>query len=215
MMIKHAAAALCTGLLLTLATATHGQETAIAGLDARLNGVQTMSADVTQLILESDGAVLEESSIRMHLKKPGGFYWETLTPFPELIVTNGQTLWNYQPDLEQVVIEDWNSDRSQLAAQLLSGDTSALQEDYAVSWAGEDKALTVFNLLPLSSDNVYAEIAIHFNDQTLDMSHLESNNGEQTVWQFSAIERNHRLDDQLFNFDPPSGIEIIQNNYSN
>ncbi len=215
-MLRRNAATLVTGLLLTFAaTLAAAQETAIAALDTRLNGVQTMSADVTQLILESDGAVLEESSIRMHLKKPGGFYWETLTPFPELVVTDGKTLWNYQPDLEQVVIEDWNSDRSQLAAQLLSGDTSALQADYVVSWEGEDKSLTVFNLLPLDSESVYSDIAIHFNDRTLDMIHLESKNGEQTVWQFNNVERNHPLEDQLFNFQPPDGVEVIENSYAN
>ena len=95
--------------------------TALDRLDALLNDIATLRSDVVQLIVESDGGVLEESEIQMMLKKPDGFYWETLTPFPELIVTNGSTLWNYQPDLEQVVIEDWDSSRSELAAQLLSG----------------------------------------------------------------------------------------------
>ncbi|MDC0414636.1 outer membrane lipoprotein carrier protein LolA, partial [Gammaproteobacteria bacterium] len=94
--------------------------TAMNRLDRLLNDIATLRSDVVQLIVESDGGVLEESEIQMLLKKPDGFYWETLTPFPELIVTNGSTLWNYQPDLEQVVIEDWDSSRSELAAQLLS-----------------------------------------------------------------------------------------------
>ena len=74
-------------------------------LDALLQDISTLTADVTQLIVESDGGILEESEIRMQLKKPDGFYWETIAPFPELIVTNGKLLWNFQPDLEQVVIE--------------------------------------------------------------------------------------------------------------
>ena len=85
-----------------------------------------MSATVQQLIVESDGALLEESSIQMHVMRPDGFYWETLEPFPELVVTNGAVLWNYQPDLEQVVIENWDSSRAELAAELLSGRTDSL-----------------------------------------------------------------------------------------
>ena len=98
------------------------QETPQAQLSNLLRQMNTMSATVQQLI-ESDGALLEESSIQMHVMRPGGFYWETLEPFPELVVTNGTVLWNYQPDLEQVVIENWDSSRAELAAELLGGRT--------------------------------------------------------------------------------------------
>ncbi len=116
---------------------THAQQTAIDELDTLLQGIETLSATVVQLIVESDGGILEESDIQMHLKKPDGFYWETLSPFPELVVTNGVTLWNYQPDLEQVVIEDWDTSRSELAAQLLNGQTGNLAEEYHTAFAFE------------------------------------------------------------------------------
>ena len=109
------------------------QQDPVTELDALLGGITTLSADVSQLILESGGGLLEESAIAMRLKKPGGFYWETLDPFPELIVTDGETLWNYQPDLEQVVIENWDRNRAELAAQLLNGETGGLAEEYRVT----------------------------------------------------------------------------------
>ena len=109
------------------------QQDPVAELDALLGGISTLSADVSQLILESGGGLLEESAILMRLRKPGGFYWETLDPFPELIVTDGDTLWNYQPDLEQVVIENWDRNRAELAAQLLNGETGGLAEEYRVT----------------------------------------------------------------------------------
>ena len=57
--------------------------TALDRLDTLLGNIETLAADVVQLIVESDGGVLEQSEIQMLLKKPDGFYWETLTPFPE------------------------------------------------------------------------------------------------------------------------------------
>ncbi|MAK94391.1 MAG: hypothetical protein CMQ69_07255, partial [Gammaproteobacteria bacterium] len=53
------------------------EDTPQAQLSNLLRRVNTMSATVQQLIVESDGAVLEESSIQMHVMKPDGFYWET------------------------------------------------------------------------------------------------------------------------------------------
>ena len=117
------AVACCLSATINIATA---QSVAVDDLEVLLGEIESVSADVVQLIVESDGGILEESNIQMYLKKPNGFYWETLSPFPELIVTNGTLLWNYRPDLDQVVIEEWDSSRSELAAQLLSGRTENL-----------------------------------------------------------------------------------------
>ena len=188
------------------------QVNARAELDSLLQDTQTLSASVTQLIIEADGAVLEESAIQMHLLRPDGFYWETLEPFPELVVTDGETLWNYQPDLEQVVVEDWDSTRSELAAQLLSGRTDQLGEEYRIELASApDDTQTLFRLQPLAGDSVYRVISISFLDQDLESIHLDNKNGQQTLWQFSELERNQELDAALFVFEPPAGIEIVDN----
>ena len=117
---------------LVIANCVVAQDNAISELDSLLQGVDTLSADITQLIVQSDGGVLEESEILLHVKRPNGFYWETVSPFPEILVTNGTTLWNYQPDLEQVIIEDWDPDQTELAAQLLYGRTDSLIDEYYV-----------------------------------------------------------------------------------
>ena len=102
---------LAVSLPLSVISSALTQESPQMQLSDLLLQVNSMSAEVQQLIVESDGAVLEESSIQMHLLRPDGFFWETLDPFYELVVTDGTLLWNYQPDLEQVVIEDWSSNK--------------------------------------------------------------------------------------------------------
>ena len=183
-------------------------------LDNLLANIETLSADVVQLIVESDGGVLEESEIQMLLKKPDGFYWKTLTPFPELIVTDGSTLWNYQPDLEQVVIEDWDSSRSELAAQLLSGNIESLAVDYIIdSVSSTDSEHQVFELTPRAADDVYQLITINFMRDELESIYLNSKNGQQTVWRFENVLRNSAIADAQFQFVPPENIEIIENDY--
>lgn len=188
---------------------------AIGDLDSLLSGIQTLSAEVLQLIVESDGGVLEESTIKMQLKKPDGFYWETLQPFPELIVTNGVKLWNYQPDLDQVVVEDWETDQSELAAQLLSGRTENLQEEYSITADETSSAdFAQFKLTPLQSDNVYSSISIRFSHSTLESIVMDSKNGERTVWNFASVTVNAFIDDEVFTFAAPAGIEVIENSYN-
>lgn len=197
------------------ATAANAQPTAVERLDELLQGIETLAGDVTQLIVESDGGILEESEIQMYLKKPDGFYWETLSPFPELIVTNGVKLWNYQPDLEQVVIEDWDNSRSELAAQLLNGQTDNLAEEYVIELVSEPAAEhQEFALTPIASDSVYQKISINFMTRELDLIYLHSKNGQQTVWQFENLQRNQALADSLFEFIAPDDIEVIENSYT-
>lgn len=186
----------------------------LARLDGLMAGIRTMTADVVQLIVEADGGVLEESAIRMKLKRPDGFYWETVEPFPELVVTDGRYLWNYQPDLEQVVVEDWDASRSDLAAQLLSGNTQELAADYRMSVRDTgDSVFTEFVLDPLDAENVYRQIVLTFNGQQLDMIYVDNNNGQKTVWQFQDIVLNPALTHEEFVFVPTDDIEVIQNTY--
>ena len=197
------------------ASIASAQPSAVERLDSLLQGIETLAADVTQLIIEADGSSLEQSEIKMVMKKPDGFYWQTISPFPELIVTNGVKLWNYQPDLEQVVIEDWDSSRSELAAQLLSGNTENLADEYHIELrSAPDSEHQEFELTPLAADSIWRQISINFMAAELDTIYMHNKNGEQTVWRFENIERNHPVADSFFEFQPPAGIEVIQNSSS-
>lgn len=196
--------------MLILSATISGQERPIVKLDKLLSNIDTITAEINQLIVESDGGILEESQIIMHIKRPEGFYWETVTPFPELLVTNGKRLWNYQPDLEQVVIEDWNPDQSALAAQLLYGKTENLEEDYYIVAIDAEQSQT-FELKPKSPDNLYELITISFINGLLELIYIENSSGERTAWQFTSSDINPPLGEDLFEFIPPDGIEIIYN----
>lgn len=209
-------AALLAIIIVSLSVVSAAAQTsAVARLDELLGGMDTLEADVIQLIVESDGGILEESEIQMYLKKPDGFYWETLSPFPELIVTDGEKLWNYQPDLEQVVVEDWDSSRMELAAQLLNGETENLAEEYSIeSVTDSDSEHQEFELTPFELNSPYRLISINFLLSDLESIYLDSKNGQQTVWRFENVERNQPIADSLFKFEAPDNIEIIENSYT-
>jgi outer membrane lipoprotein carrier protein len=186
------------------------QEGPIGELDLLLRDITTISADILQLIIESDGGVLEETEIKMLLKRPDRLYWETVSPFQELIVTNGEILWNYQPDLEQVTIEEWDSEDSELAAQLLNGRTETLSNDYYVAMINADDNKS-FELSPKMSDSIYDLVTVSFIDDVLDMIHLDGRNGEQTVWQFNNLVMNSLIENNSFEFEVPDDIEVVSN----
>ena len=203
--------------ILTLAlfgTSALADEHAAQRLIQRMNAFSSLRADVEQLIIESDGGVLETSSIRMLLKKPNGFSWETLDPFPELLVTNGEWLWNYQPDLEQVVIEPWSIEDSGFAARLLAGDSTGLDTDYRISVVeGASAELIDFRLEPVDPAALHSRIDIGFVGEALDSIVLSERSGQRTVWRFTNLVSNPSIEDDEFNFTPPAEVEVINNDY--
>jgi outer membrane lipoprotein carrier protein len=172
-------------------------------LNQQLENLRTFRADVRQLIVENTGGVLEESEILFMLKRPHGFYWETLQPFPELIVTDGETLWNYQPDLLQLSIENWDASRSELAAQLLSGNTEAIAEEYRVSAVPVNSSDWEFLLYPNDPASLYEQVSLYFEQSELVSILLVNTNGQRTFWEFNNREVNIELDSSLFIFETP------------
>ncbi|MDO8909014.1 MAG: outer membrane lipoprotein chaperone LolA [Pseudohongiella sp.] len=180
-----------------------GISTDLETLNQQLDNLQTFRADVRQLIVENTGGVLEESEILFMLKRPHGFYWETLQPFPELIVTDGETLWNYQPDLLQLSIENWDASRSELAAQLLSGNTEAIADEYTVSAIPVNGTDWEFLLYPNDPASLYEQVSLYFEQGELVSILLINTNGQRTFWEFNNREINIELDASLFVFETP------------
>src|SRR5437660_1200886 len=69
-----------------------------------LNNIHTMQATFKQTVLDTKGKILSRSEGKMSLQRPGQFRWDVLRPNRQLIVTNGQKIWIYDVDLEQVTV---------------------------------------------------------------------------------------------------------------
>jgi outer membrane lipoprotein carrier protein len=199
--------------LLLLQTALPVQAQDSEKLQVLLADLQTFQADVRQLVMESSGSILEESQILFMLQRPDGFYWETLEPFPELIVTDGNSLWNYQPDLLQLTIDDWDADQSELAAQLLSGKVDEVAEQYSINAVPVTDGGMEFVLQPLDPASLYQQVTLYFEEGQPESILLVNTNGQRTFWEFNNRQINLPLSSQQFVFQAPDDdmLEIIDN----
>ncbi|MGM0634095.1 MAG: outer membrane lipoprotein chaperone LolA [Pseudomonadota bacterium] len=195
-------------IMLLAASPTLMAESDADALTALLADIHTLESDVRQVIVESNGDVLEESRIRFVLQRPDGFYWETLEPWPELIVTDGDTLWHYQPDLWQLTINDWQADESELAAQLLSGELERLTDDYAVDrHEASTERQQSFVLTPMDPGSMYERLELYFEDRVLASIDVFQSNGQRTLWEFNNVMINTGVDEALFQFELPDDAD--------
>lgn len=143
----------------------------------------------------------------MQVKRPGQFRWETTSPMQQLIVTNGQTVWIYDPDLEQATRQQMDAQVGNTPALLLSGKPDQIKKAFRVTQPNRSQAN--FVLYPRSKDGSFESLTIRFQGDVPSQMVLQDSLGQKTDIQFSNVKLNPRLNDQLFVFKPPVGTDVI------
>ncbi|MEI7948616.1 MAG: outer membrane lipoprotein chaperone LolA [Gammaproteobacteria bacterium] len=194
---------------------TSAEEYALHQLVAVLQQTRTLQASVEQLLMDQEGRELQETRARLTMQKPDNFRWEILQPYPELQVTDGHTIWRYEPDLEQVTIETFNSKLERTPVMLLNGTEQTIGKSYKVSATKlADGVRQQFVLQPKQPDSLFVTLTLTFNGAVLEEMHFEDSLGQKTSLAFKMDQRNQQLDSALFHFTPPQGVEVINNTHN-
>lgn len=181
----------------------------VIDLQKLLSKTQSYQAKFQQLVLDAKGHRLQEVGGFMQVKRPGLFRWQTDAPFDQLLVANGDTLWVYDKDLEQVTIQPLDQRISQTPALLLSGDVKTLSDSYQVSGSAEG-AVKRFDLKPVADDSLFESLSLIFDKNALVEMKLEDSLGQKTTISFVDVVVNPKLDKTVFEFQVPEGIDVIQ-----
>ncbi len=142
-------------LLLASLSSAQTQQTPLQELVAILAQTSTMQAEVEQLILSQDGREIQALQAELVMQKPDQLYWRVTEPYEELMLSDGLTLWYYEPDLEQVSIRDFPSDVENNPIFLLNDDLQAIADAYEVNIGYVDEEVRQYLLLPLRPDSSY------------------------------------------------------------
>jgi outer membrane lipoprotein carrier protein len=185
---------------------------AIAALEAILGQTQTISAEVEQLLVDQDGRELQETHALLLMEKPSHFHWAITEPYEQLTVTDGDTLWHYEPDLDQVTIDTFDDNEvDRVPAMLLNGDADTIRDAYDVSSTNMGGDLVRFVLIPRNPDRLFERLSLTFRGLVLEEMQFEDSLGQQTSLTFHEVNRNVPLDASNFSFTPPDGIDVIDN----
>ncbi|MDY6982431.1 MAG: outer membrane lipoprotein chaperone LolA [Pseudomonadota bacterium] len=187
------------------------EEGAVRALENILMQTRTLSTEVDQLFMDQDGRELQETRALLLMEKPAKFRWEVMEPYEELTVTDGETLWLYQSDLEQVTIQPFDGDADRVPIMLLNGDAETIREAYDVSSTNMGGDLVRFVLIPRNPDRLFERLSVTFKGLVLDEMQFEDSLGQQTSMTFRDVNRNVPLEPAMFTFTPPAGIDVIDN----
>lgn len=200
-------------MIVTLAL---GISTAFAGpaedLQQLLSGYQSARAEFSQFALSSDGDRAEESEGHFYVARPDRFRWVTDTPFVQEIVSDGESIWIYDPDLDQVTRRPANAQGNSAPALILNGQIAELQQQFSIERIDTDEAKSaLFELQPLNPDgSAFTRIRLMFEQNRLSELSMEDSLGQRSMLVLHDLEYDPELPQGIFEFTLPEGADLIE-----
>lgn len=198
-----------TAFLLSLFS-SQAPAAAVASLKNFVDKVQTFRAGFSQTLLDQNFRVLQKSGGSMLFARPGKFRWSYDTPYQQLIVGDGEQVWFYDQDLEQVTARKLDITLGSTPAALLAGGKT-IEQDFDLQEIEAQGELEWLEASSKSEDTSFELIRLGFS-RTGELREmiLRDNLGQLTWLIFSQTEHNPALPDDLFQFTPPAGVDIIR-----
>lgn len=195
-------------LLLVTVCAYGAEQNAANKLERFLEGLDTFQAAFTQTLLDEEGEVIEKSTGEVYIKRPGKFHWQYHEPYSQYLISDGRNLWVYDEDLDQVTIRDIAGSMEDTPAAILGGEV-AIDQHYVVVDGQDDGEIDWLELTPRNTDSQYERLRLGFEAEKLKVMVLFDSFGQETRITFLDSQRNSGLDETLFRFEPPEGVDVI------
>jgi outer membrane lipoprotein carrier protein len=196
-------------LALILPFAATAADPAQEALQQFVRGVDTLTARFEQVQRDDRGKVLQTSTGRVSLARPGKFRWAYEKPYEQLMVCDGKTLWQFDPDLAQVMVRPAGSTLQGTPAQLLS-DRTALEKHFTVENGGVENGQQRVRLVPKAKDSDFKSVVLWLQDGAPRRMRFEDPLGGASEVAFTEVRTNGKLDAGQFTFTVPKGVEVIQ-----
>jgi outer membrane lipoprotein carrier protein len=190
------------------AMAAAAQGATLERLRAFVRDTQTARANFTQTVIDKNGRVVQQASGEFAIARPGKFRWRVDKPYQQLLVGDGERVWVYDPDLNQVVKRRNDQALGSTPAALLAGRDDV---ERAFEWR-ELPAVDGLDWLgatPKDKESTFSDIRLGFDASGLAALDILDNFGQQTHIRFAGLERNPKLSADLFKFTPPKGADVV------
>ncbi|MDD9180551.1 MULTISPECIES: outer membrane lipoprotein chaperone LolA [Aliivibrio] len=172
-------------------------------LTERLNQNAGFEAVFTQKVVSPEGDVLMQGEGDVKILRPNLFRWHTQTPDENLLVTDGETLWYYNPFVEQVTLMGLEKATTQTPFVLLTRNKSSDWGNYSVTQNGD-----AFTVSPKSDSAVKSDFIVNIqpSGNVTGFSVVEQD-GQRSDFSFTKFEAKKPAQSN-FTFTVPEGVDI-------
>ena len=172
-------------------------------LQSRLAKVNSFHASFSQSVTSSDGAEVQQGEGELWVKRPNLFNWHMTSPDESVLVSDGKTLWFYNPFVEQVTATWLDSATSNTPFMLITRNDAKEWNQYNVKQTGD-----TFDLTPKSQKNNLKKFTISVSPTgTINSFTAVEQDGQSSAYKLKS-QQSGVVDASKFQFTPPKGVTV-------
>jgi outer membrane lipoprotein carrier protein len=193
-----------------LALAGVAHASALEQFKSFVAGTKAARGEFTQQQLKSatNSKVTAPSSGSFVFARPGKFIWRYEKPYDQLLQADGEQLYIYDKDLNQVTVKKLGNALGSSPAAILFG-SNDLEKNFTLSEAGTHDGLEWLKAVPKSKDTAFEQISIGLKNGIPEAMELHDTFGKISLLKFHNFQRNPALGAQQFKFEIPKGADVI------
>jgi outer membrane lipoprotein carrier protein len=173
-----------------------------------VRNTQAARADFEQKVYDRAGKLTQESKGSFVFQRPGLFRWVYAKPVDQLIVGDGERVWIYDRDLNQVTVRKLSGALGSTPAALLAG-SADIEKAFELSDAGTKDGVEWLEAKPREREAGFERVRMGFDGESLRAMELFDHFGQRTVLRFQNLRRNPKVDKSEFRFEPPKGADVL------
>jgi len=170
---------------------------------------ETRAAEGTfaQSVAAKSGRRPQHSTGSFALARPGKLRWSYDKPYRLLLVADGEKLWTYDADLNQVTVGKMDQALGTTPAALLTGE--GLDRHFTLTDAGAADGLELVDAVPKAGDSTFVRVRIGLSGKLPRLMEVQDSFGQTTTLLFTEFRSNPALARDTFRFVPPKGADVI------
>ena len=211
-MLRFGLMALCLFLCTARATAANEEPIprAVQRLQHFLNSLKTLKADFIQKAAVSKEGIPTESYGHFTTARPNRFRWDYHKPVEQTLVSNGQTIWFYESDLEQVTLSDATRLEDTPALLFSSGEPLSALFTWKIAQDAVSK-IPIVQLFPRKNGSIQQiDLILHPDREELMQLITHDSLGNISVFSFQNMHINQPVPEGRFQFIIPPNVDIIR-----
>ena len=202
----------CAAALLAMPLAAHAS--ALDQFKAFVAGTRSAKGEFSQRVVRSDGAAKARpgavSSGSFMFSRPGKFIWTYQKPYEQVLQADGEKLYIYDKDLNQVTVKKLGNALGSSPAAILFG-SNDLEQNFTLKDGGSKDGLEWLNATPKTQDTTFDSIAIGLRNGVPEAMELRDSFGQVSLLHFTRFEKNPALTATQFRFVVPKGADVFEN----
>jgi len=204
--MKRIAALGAAALVFALVGAAHADS--VETLRTFVRDVKSGRAQFTQTVTSPDGAKKKTSSGSFEFRRPNRFRFAYAKPFEQTIVGDGEKVWIYDADLNQVSSRKLGQALGATPAALLAG--GGLERDFDLAALPDKDGLEWAEAKPKAKDGAFQSVRVGFKGPDLAALEIVDSFGQRSLLRFSAFAPNVAIPAETFRFTVPAGADVIE-----